>query len=983
MKKTTLLVGTLLVSQLSYADWYFRGTPNGWAADALTDAGNNTYTTCETFGSGDGGGGPRFKIDRFGDWNEAYPTSDYTVNPNQSYDITFNSSTNAITATTVANCDDDTTGFASNFSTMNIRGTFNSWAAESMELVGDNHWQATISLDGQANQRFKFDVFGDWSQNYGDTNIDGTLEQSGGDITTSVVGDYEVDLYDNSMTYTMTKVGDIVVQDKWYFRGTANGWAATELEFISGTQYELEVTFNGEDSNARFKIDHHGDWTENYPAQDFVVEDFKTYVIGFDSSSKAITATEVIGEDTQAPVVIATPGAGTYQSRLDVTLNITDNQDDNPTLYYTVDGTVPTTNSQEYTGGTIPVEDVVPTGIDMTIRTLAVDASGNSDTDQFDYIIDASTPVSTDFREETIYFLLTARFYDGDESNNYYNRDRIEPGDPHWRGDFKGLIAQLDYIKELGFTAIWITPPVENRSGLDYHGYHAYDWFKIDPRLESAGATYQDFIDAAHTKGLKVVQDVVINHSSQYGIRNEVWIDHLPIKYYVEPGTEQGDIDNGPYQGNLGDYLSLNRDDNDNPVAPQWFRDRHNSDPEGIVPLVDPKTGETVPQAGYDANRFFGIDAQTLDPEWYHLDGFMAGGDWENPTALQNKHMAGDTIDLATENQNVKDYMNNAIKMYLDMGVDAIRLDTAKHVERDELLTYTQEWQAHKPGTFVFGEVLVKGLGFGSEIANDNGPAAIRPWWYTRTGADPSNPQGDSGLAVFDFPLFSTFRDNVTRGSLGGIGGALAMDWTYADPTELVTFFQNHDVGPDNDFKYRYGGEEANAALAYNLLWTIRGIPTLYYGEEIMFMAGAPQDIQSNNDTPAQTGRAYYGPELDNPATRNHRLFKHIQRLNQIRGSIPALQKGVMDKVNEWGSGMSFVRNYNNGESYAVVGLATGGGASINVGGIPNGTYRDAVTGNTINVTNGSISFGVAGNSIGVYVLNGPGKIGADGTYLR
>ena len=94
-----------------------------------------------------------------------------------------------------------------------------------------------------------------------------------------------------------------------------------------------------------------------------------------------------------------------------------------------------------------------------------------------------------DFRRETIYFLLTARFFNGDKSNDYYNRDRLKLGDPQWRGDFKGLIEKLDYIKDLGFSAIWITPPVENRSGLDYHGYHAYDWTRIDPRLESVGAT--------------------------------------------------------------------------------------------------------------------------------------------------------------------------------------------------------------------------------------------------------------------------------------------------------------------------------------------------------------------------------------------------------------------------------------------------------------------------------------------------------------
>ncbi|WOX04529.1 alpha-amylase family glycosyl hydrolase [Microbulbifer pacificus] len=894
------------------AEWYFRGTPSGWSAESLTHISGNEYRTCQSFASGDGSGGPRFKIDRYGDWSENYPTADYSVAGERSYEITFYSDSHSIAVSEVASCSDDS-GFAANFPSLFFRGTPNAWGASALALVADNTWELAIDFDGQADQRYKLDLYGDWTQNYGDNDGDNLLDAGGGDIYTGVSGSYLLRVNDSDFTYQLIGNGGSSSSssggsssggsssgsggnDSWYFRGTANGWAATEMGSSDGTSFCTEQSFGSGDGGGgpRFKIDHYGDWTESYPSTDYTVSANSDYEICFDSSSHTIAVTQ-LGTTTPPPV-----GDG------------------------------------------------------------------------------------SDFRAETIYFVLTARFYDGDPSNNYYNRDRIMPGDPQWRGDFKGLIQQLDYIKDLGFTAIWVTPPVENRSGLDYHGYHAYDWTKVDPRLESVDATYQDFIDAAHAKGIKVIQDVVVNHSSQYGIRNQVWIDHLPIKYYVPQGSSQGMISNNPYFGNLGDYLSPFRDDNDNPVAPQWFRDRHTSDPDGLVPLIDPKTGVSVPLAGYDPNRFFGIDANNLDPAWYHLDGFMSGGDWENPTALQKKHMAGDTIDLATGNQNVKDYLNGAIEQYLDMGVDAIRVDTVKHVERDELLSYVHEWQAHKPGLFVFGEALVKGLGFGSELGNDNASAVIRPWWYTRTGADPSNPQGDSDFAMIDFPLFSTFRDNVTRGSFGGIKGALDMDWTYADPTELVTFFQNHDVGPDNDFKYRFGGAESDAAMTYNLLWTIRGIPTLYYGEEIMFQAGLPQDIQSANDTIDQTGRAYFGPHLDNlAATQNHNLYRHIKRLNQIRHAIPALQKGQMEKVSEWGAGMSFVRNDSAGSSYAVVGLAAGGNQGITVSGIPNGTYTDAVTGAQVQVNNGSISFTVKTYSAGIYVLNGPGKIGSDGAYLR
>lgn len=603
-------------------------------------------------------------------------------------------------------------------------------------------------------------------------------------------------------------------------------------------------------------------------------------------------------------------------------------------------------------------------------------------------------PDPYDFRAETIYFLLTARFYDGDPGNNFFCRDRIqfnphtgEAEDPHWRGDFKGLIQRLDYIRDLGFTAIWITPPIENRSGLDYHGYHGYDWTRIDPRLESPGATYQDLINEAHARGLKIIQDVVINHSCQYGIRGQVWIDHLPIKYYVPQGSEQGRVKHGPYQGHLGNYAWPNRDDVDNPVAPDWYRERHQSDPDGVVPLVDPKTGETVPKPGYNPGRFFGIDPQDLDPAWYHQEGFICGGDWES-ARMQVTHIAGDCIDLATERQTVKDYIIGTINRYLDMGVDALRIDTVKHIERDNLLEYVNAWKAHKPGLFVFGENLVKGYGWGDLGGGDNGPSFIRPWWYTRLGHDPRDPNsgGDSGFAVLDFGLFSTFRDTVSRGTYAGTGQVLSMDWIYGDATTLVTFLQNHDVGPDNDFRFRFKGEQWMAAAAYNLLWTARGIPCLYYGEEIEFMKGAPQDVVEANDTLAQTGRAYFGDHLTDEriaATQRHPLYRHIQRLNQIRRAIPALQKAPMTQVHEWGGGMSFVRDYHNGESCAVIGLAIGGDQDVTVDNVRHGVYRDAVTGQEIQAIHGQLSFRVRGNSAGIYVLNGPGKIGEDGAYLR
>nr|MBQ4172194.1 starch-binding protein [Ruminococcus sp.] len=130
-------------------------------------------------------------------------------------------------------------------------------------------------------------------------------------------------------------------------------------------------------------------------------------------------------------------------------------------------------------------------------------------------------PESVDMREESIYFVMTTRFYDGDSGNNVHCWDDSKAGnpdsDPAWRGDFKGLAEKLDYIKALGFSAIWVTPVVTNASGYDYHGYHAMDFSTVDKRYESDDFDFEDLIHAVHEKGMKIIQDVVWQHTGNFG----------------------------------------------------------------------------------------------------------------------------------------------------------------------------------------------------------------------------------------------------------------------------------------------------------------------------------------------------------------------------------------------------------------------------------------------------------------------------------
>ncbi|KDM93348.1 alpha-amylase family glycosyl hydrolase [Photobacterium galatheae] len=253
----TLVIGASLISAPALADWHFRGTPNQWNAAQMTQIAANHYQTCQTFQQGDATGGARFKIDRYGDWQESYPASDYTVAGDQSYRIDFYPDSHSIQTTQVASCDSQ--AFAQNFNALYFRGTANNWAADAMALVGDNTWSRLIHFDGQANQRFKFDLTGDWSQNYGDNQNDGVLDAAGGDIYTNVSGDYVVTVNDQTLVYSLRAVnpctadcavqpslGAIYQPDKTTFAIWSPDHSNVTVT-VNGTEYPLSKVsdFNG------------------------------------------------------------------------------------------------------------------------------------------------------------------------------------------------------------------------------------------------------------------------------------------------------------------------------------------------------------------------------------------------------------------------------------------------------------------------------------------------------------------------------------------------------------------------------------------------------------------------------------------------------------------------------------------------------------------------------------------------------------------
>ena len=631
---------------------------------------------------------------------------------------------------------------------------------------------------------------------------------------------------------------------------------------------------------------------------------------------------------------------------------------------------------------------------------------------------DAFTSDRTDFRDESIYFMITTRFYDGDPKNNVLCWDnqaaQIETKDPCWRGDFQGVIDKLDYIKALGFTAIWITPVVQNASGYDYHGYHASDFSKVDCRYQSGDGKksgdvmFQELIDKAHAKGIKIILDIVLNHTGNFGE------EHLCKEFERDTHLRnQADID------------------------------------ACMTPNLD-KLGSDYPslQPGYQYQRRLAMmkntDGQNHDPHnyWHHFGNF----NWDLPNRWWAQ-IAGDCVDLNTENNTVAEYLINCYGNFIKMGVDGFRIDTSGHISR---LTFCKQFipqfaalgkqyenkRLNKAPFFMYGEVCTRG-----HEATYRGQANLSCYFYTwksdeslmnqwdgsqsfwdsqelPEGSGPIGPQalcgkesfGDkksenakmingawhepdyseaSGFNVIDFPMHYSYNTANDAFRLS------AEDELYNDATYNVVYIDSHDYSPGPNDLNRFGGTDAQWAENLSLLFTFRGIPCIYYGSEVGFRRGVRIDPGPNGPL-SNTGRAYFGGYITGDvtatdfgeykatgnvaATLNHDVAQHLIRLNKIRQAVPALRKGqwTTDGCKATGkNGIAFKRATK--DCYALVAL--NGGATFTD--CPAGTYTDVVTGKTYTGSTIEVEAPSTQGQLRVLVKDWKdGKIGEDGAFI-
>ena len=641
---------------------------------------------------------------------------------------------------------------------------------------------------------------------------------------------------------------------------------------------------------------------------------------------------------------------------------------------------------------------------------------------------------SVDMREDSIYFVITTRFYDGDKNNNVHCWDDKQAGnpdtDPAWRGDFKGLIEKLDYIKALGFSAIWITPVVENASGYDYHGYHALNFKKVDARYESAGATYEDLISAAHDKGIKIIQDVVFNHTGNFGETN--LCNLFEKKYTNIKDLEDLEKSMVPTKALL-DFCGVK-------TPAEYYALKPGVQYDKRLQLMKQTQGFTD-YVSYD---------NTSNPNNYYHNGYFSSLNWDDYTSKYCQ-IAGDCVDLNTENDAVAKYTVDAYSEYLDMGVDGFRVDTVRHIPRLSLnVNYNKQLnQAAKDAGnnnfYMFGEICCRysqvwyrehagesvqfytwaepDTSYTSRWKHGTDAASIKSnidltmdHWnkYDKPSGQPTSSNAflngityhkpdyskNSGMGAIDFQMHWCFDE-----ASSAFGIAKAEDQYYNDSTWNVVYVDSHDYSPDRGQQNRFTGGTQTWAENLNLMFTFRGIPCLYYGSEIEFQKGQVIDVGPNAPL-STTGRAYYGDNIEGSVTAsdfsqytasgkvaetlNKPLAKHIQKLNAIRRAVPALQKGQYTVSGSNVSGnMAYIRRYTGDGIDSLACVAVSGGATFK--GIPDGKYIDAVTGDVKQVSGGTLTTGSIGaGNMRVYVCCASGFKGITGaigpsgqTYLK
>ncbi len=430
---------------------------------------------------------------------------------------------------------------------------------------------------------------------------------------------------------------------------------------------------------------------------------------------------------------------------------------------------------------------------------------------------------------DVLYMLMPDRFAQGKGHNPQvkgmrpYKEDRTQPSLRHG-GDLNGIREHLDYFCDLGVTALWLTPVLENDSPDDangystYHGYATTNYYRVDPRF-GTNDDYRRLCDEAHQKGLKVVMDMIFNHS---GFEHP-WTLDMPSK----------------------DWLNL----------PEWLKEsKGTSNPEGT----------SFQQTSYKLTP-------VKDPYASKVDLRETVDGWFVPTMP----------DLNQRNPHVMTYLIQNSKWWIEtVGIDGIRMDTYPYADAKGMARWMKELDEEYPNFNTVGETWV------------TEPAYTASWQK-----DSKLSEDNSYLkTVMDFSFFdklSQAKNEETDAWWNGLNrlyNSFVYDYLYPNPSSVMAFIDNHDT----DRFLGNGRDTLALKQALALLLTVRRIPQLYYGTEIL-MNGTKEVTDGNVRKDFPGGFPGDSKNAFTKEGRSHAeqsMFAWLSRLLHWRQNNPIITKG-------------------------------------------------------------------------------------------
>lgn len=458
---------------------------------------------------------------------------------------------------------------------------------------------------------------------------------------------------------------------------------------------------------------------------------------------------------------------------------------------------------------------------------------------------------------DVLYMLMPDRFSNGNPANDVIKGmqdelcNRNEPSLRHG-GDLKGIMDHLDYFTDLGVTALWFTPVLENDRPADegkwstYHGYATTNYYRVDPRFGS-NDEYRTLIEACHKRGLKVVMDMIFNHCGDY----HPWMKDIPSH----------------------DWFN----------TPEWLYEKTGTGRNASTGYAEGNQKTKYLQTSYKLTP-------VMDPYASEIDMHETVDGWFVPSMP----------DLNQKNPHVIKYLIQNSEWWIEtVGIDGIRMDTYPYADRKAMAQWMQTLDREYPYFNTVGETWVAEPAYPATWQKDSKLSDVNS--YLKTVMD---------FAFFD-RLSKAKNENTDEWweGLNRIYNVLCYDYLYANPKSVMAFVENHDT----DRFLGNGMDSIALKQAYAMLLTMNRTPQLYYGTEILmngtkevtdgnvrkdFPGGFPDD-QENKFT--SSGRT----EAENA------MYNWTSRLLHWRQNNDCIIKGKQTQFIPWHGVYVIARQYN------------------------------------------------------------------------